>query len=72
MTNLSKYLISILERAESMSTINMSNEVFESVDETEMSSRTVSVDKISTITGKKGCIYLKFPFIISTLIPTFY
>ena len=56
LTNLSKYLISILERAESMSTINMSNEVFESVDETEMSSRTVSVDKISTITGKKGCI----------------
>ena len=45
-------MISILERAESMSTINMSNEVFESVDETEMSSRTVSVDKISTITGK--------------------
>ena len=33
----------------SVSTINMSNEVFESIDEP-VSSRTMSVDKISTIT----------------------
>ena len=46
------YLIFFFSEKEfsgSVSTINMSNEVFESIDEP-VSSRTMSVDKISTIT----------------------
>ena len=43
------FLFSEKEFSGSVSTINMSNEVFESIDEP-VSSRTMSVDKISTIT----------------------
>ena len=36
--------------------LNMSNEVFESIDEEEVTSRTVSADKISTITEVGGLL----------------
>ena len=47
--NLFGIFFSEKEFSGSVSTINMSNEVFESIDEP-VSSRTMSVDKISTIT----------------------